>query len=292
MSVDLSIGQLISLSPPGREVAEIAKNLDQLGGSKKIDRFSVDFLEKTNSKINHKPSSSSFLISSLTRINEGASPDGRRYYLNAVTGEVFSAVFSTSTGLVVDKVDDRDVSSSAPLFSKIRHYIITQDLMRNFEVALTQDPSQIVLVHGVSQWMEYNFWSIHASCEWVVKEENGGYLVSGSASVAAHYYENCNFHIKFGPISFREKRVHSVTEIFKRITAKIFKLKLKINNRLVMMDADFENHEASSASNSGRFSSVHGIQPVSALKKLRRQLPVHKAKFDWNIARVQLVQSI
>jgi hypothetical protein len=296
-SSDLAIGQLLSLAPPTKELQAVSKDLLSMrpGSLRKVSKWSMDYLEKNNLKISYKPSASDFVVSKLSKLEPEQSPDDTTgYYANYTTGEVFSVKFPS---LRVNKVMDdySDSSSSGPLFLKVRDYILRNNLPDKYQL-FEISPSELCILSGISELMEENFWSIHSSAKWTLERGAGGcFSLSGEVSVYAHYYENCNFHYKVGPVKIKQKDgISDLESVFDRIGAKKNKINLRISNQLFLTEAELDNGgtTAGSAHSSGRCSAVMGIQPTSVMKRLRRQLPIHKAKFDWNVARMNLMSNL
>jgi hypothetical protein len=298
MNADLAMGQLLSLSSPGTEVVLVAKDLDTIRpGGKKLAKWTGDFLEKHNVKILFKPSNSDFLISKQSKLE----PDGAQtvsstsvgYFANFLTGEVFSVDFSS---MRIEKVLDNysDDVPPSPLFTKVRDYILRNHLVAAYQV-FDSGNGEVLLVGGVTELSQANYWSIHNSSRWTVRRDpaQGTYKLSGEVNVSVHYFESCNFHYRIGPVTIQTKSgLADIESVFRRIQIKQNRLKLRISNQLFITDADFDNGNGSSAHSSGRCSAVMGIQPTSLIKRLRRQLPVHKAKFDWNVARMHLMGNL
>lgn len=298
MNADLAMGQLLSLSAPGTEVVLVAKDLETLRPSgNKLARWTGDFLEKHNIKISFKPSNSDFLISKQSKLE----PDGPQadpsttlgYFANFVTGEVFSVDFSS---MRIEKVLDNysDDVPPSPLFTKIRDYILRNHLVSDYQI-FDSGNGEVSLVGGVTELNQANYWSIHNSSKWTVRRDpaQSTYKLSGEVNVSVHYFESCNFHYRIGPIAIRTKSgLADMESVFRRIQIKQNRIKLRISNQLFITDADFDNANGSSAHSSGRCSAVMGIQPTSLVKRLRRQLPVHKARFDWNVARMHLMGNL
>jgi hypothetical protein len=295
-SPELAAGQLLSLAPPSIEVASVARDLLTLRPTlqRKLSKWTMDNLEKSNVKINHKASASSFVISKLSKLEPDQSQDeSTGYYANYVTGEVFAVQYPT---LRVAKIMENyaDTDSPSPLFMKVRDFVVRNSLNSRFQI-FEVGPSEIIIQGGISETMEENFWSIHSSSKWTLQASStSGYSLGGEISVRVHYFENCNFHYKIGPVKINTKHgISDIEMVFDRISAKHQRLKLRISNQCVFNDAEFENAgNGGSAQSSGKCSAVMGIQPTSIVKKLRRQLPVHKAKFDWNIARINLMSTL
>jgi hypothetical protein len=299
MKADLGAGQLLSMSLPGMEAVLVARELGSLlpSSSKKLAKWTGDFLERHNVKISFKPSNSEFLISKLSKL-EPDSPNSNEtcslgYFANFVTGEVFSVDFAT---MRVDKVMDNYADEAPPssLFLKTKDFILRNQLSSEYQVFENGD-SEVLVIGGITELNQTNFWSIHNSSRWTVRKDSssGTYKVSGEVSVSVHYFENCNFHYQVGPIQIRAKSgLVDIESVFRRINVKINRTKLRISNQVVMAEAEFDNGTTASAHSSGRISAVMGIQPTSIVKRLRRQLPVHKAKFDWNVARMHLIGNL
>ena len=300
MSSDLYIGQLLSLAPPGKEMVDVVNNLAALKESKKYPKLICDFFEKNNIKI--KARGSEFVVSRLNclELEEGGGNPELSYYSNLVTGEVFSMDYKN--GLRVEKVLDNfeNPSTGSSLFDKTKATIVANGATDSFQLFESANPDEVVIMNGLSEFMDCNFWSIHNTCQWTVRREGSSrYTVSGDVSAYVHYYENCNFHLNVGKVKIRKSTVDSIEAIFAKITINVLKLKIGLNSKFTLLDGEFEKPNvggdssmSTSAGSSTRFSAVMGIQPVSVLKKLRRQLPVHKVKFDWNIARVQLMSGL
>lgn len=297
MSKDLCLGQLLSLAPPGRELAEVVKDLSVIKDSHRYPKFMCDFFERNNVKF--KCQGSEFLISRFNTLEleengEHSQQPHVSYYSNQLSGEVFSVDFRSPSLNAERVLESLETEETSPFFQKVKSHIIQQSQTSSFQLFETEDTHTVILVSGLCEFMDSNFWSIHNACVWKVVHADGQYTISGQVSMYVHYYENCNFHLKIKDLRIKKSHVASLTEVFKSISKTVAKLKLKLNSKFVLVDSEFEKPGdttgSTSAASSARFSVVMGIQPVSILKKLRRQLPVHKVKFDWNIKRVQLMQ--
>jgi hypothetical protein len=308
------IGQLLALAPPGKEVWEILRNFKVLqdSSSDKIpanfSKLCCDFAEKNHLRLGLKQAGSSFIVSRFNRLEPMMQEKNDEdlshicYYSSFLTGEVFSVDFLN--GMVVEKVLDNFNSShqTSPLLDKIISYITQNNLMGQFHVLETDDPNQVMVLNGLTESAETNCWSLHSACRWRVAKgaESAYFSLTGEINTYIHYYENCNFHLTLSKLKVHlsDGSLDSIDSVFEKIKRKVFKLKLKLNSKFVLLDADFERSAPSdgsrstSAASSSKYSSVGGIQPVSILKKLRRQLPIHKGKFDWNLARVQLINNL
>lgn len=306
------MGQLLALAPPGKEICEILDNFKKLLGSSFVnfEKLSTDFAEKNHVRIKFKQGASSCIVSRFNRLeldddheNQDANLASCRFYSNLITGEVFSVDFAT--GMSIDKVMDlpdaeRDPN---PLRDKVKAHIIGNQLLGEFSLVETDDPNQVILLNGITESFESNFWSIHTACRWRLgrNPDNSSFSVSGEISTYVHYFEHCNFHFCLKKLKVHIKDpLDSLESVFAKIRHKIHKIKLKLNSKFVLLDAEFDRYgpgssdgsKTTSAASSSKYSSVSGIQPVSILKKLRRQLPIHKGKFDWNLARVQLLNNL
>ena len=291
MSSDLLIGQLLSLAPRGKEAIEVVKELENLKENPKYPRFLCDFFERNNIKIKHK--GSEFLISRFNclELENGETRPNVSYYSNPVSGEVFSVDYN-NLDLEIEKVfEGFESETSSTTFQEVRKFIIDKDLKSSFQVFETENPNTVIVFSGLDEYMESNFWSIHNSCIWKLTRSENAYILSGEMSLYTHYYETCNFHFHIPSLKVKKSHHDSLEKVFQKIRKHISRTKIEIGNKLTILDADFDRSGEATSGNSSnqstaRFSTVTGIQPVSILKKLRRQLPVHKVKFDWNIKRV------
>jgi hypothetical protein len=292
MSTDLLLGQLVSLAPRGKESVEVVKELANLREHPKYPKILCDFLERNNVKIKHR--GSEFLISRFNclELENGEARPYVSFYSNPMSGEVFAVDYG-DIDLDIEKVFDGFESETiSPLFRQVKKHILENNLKSSFQVFETENPNTVILVSGLDEYMDSNFWSIHNSCVWKLTLGANNFTLSGDVSLYTHYYENSNFHCHIPSLKVKKSHHDSLEKIFRKIRKHIGKIKLELSNKFAIMDAEFERAPGgetsgiSSNQSTARFSTVTGIQPVSILKKLRRQLPVHKVKFDWNIKRV------
>ena len=300
--MELVVGQLLSLAPVGKELIEVARNVAELRPSPQIPRLIREFLESGNVRI--KAKGIDFLISKFNLLEvEGAGPDQAQlaYYSNPLTGEVFQVDFSGG-GLAVEKLAERfefTRSSEFNYFASLKAQIERSkiDWAHLFEA----EGGKCLILTGLSEYMETNCWSIHCSCVWSVEPDGseGADTVSiiGTASLSGQYFENANFHFALKDHRLKPMKCVPIDSVFEKIGKAIFKLRNRLNNKFLFNEVDLGDQWATSSTagsgGSSRSSAVLGpVHTSSLVRKLRRALPVHKAKFDWNLARIQLMQNL
>lgn len=316
MPPDFVVGQLIAMVPPGKEVLDIAKDLNLLADSgEKISKLVRNFYEKYSIRIDK-----SFRVSKYNQLeleddggssNTAASP--QCYYANPLSGEVILVDYrGASLGTVkVDKVNELfDLASGNEFLSSIKTLLSKSspdDRELFSSVYETDQPNACIFVTGLTEQMEVNFWSIHCCCVWTVSRdpESNSLGLSGEVNVTVHYYEaGANFQIRVDNLKIKKQTgIESLEKVFAKIKLKILKIKTRIHDKFFLptessvLAEDIPGKQAPlpqvrSTPPSAQATAAFAPIPVTILKKLRRQLPIQKTKFDWNLHKALLIQNL
>ena len=317
MPPDFVVGQLIAMAPPGKEILEIAKDLNQLSDSQtKISKLIRNFYEQNSIRIDK-----SFRVSKYNQLeleeedpNSNSAATPQCYYANPLTGEVILVDYREAHlgSVKVDKVNELfDLASGNEFLSLIKSALAKaspDDRELFSSVYETDQPNACILVTGLTEHMEVNFWSIHCCCVWTVCRESVGgsdsFSFSGQVNVCVHYYEaGANFQIRVDNMKVKKHGgIDSFEKLFSKIKMKILKIKTKIHDKFFLPTdnivlADENNQTVPSQARTTPPSSAQATAafapiPVTILKKLRRQLPIQKTKFDWNLHKALLIQNL
>ena len=210
MSPEMSVGHLLSLAPRGKEVIEIGRNISELAIlSPSLLRES---LESNNVRI--KGVGIDFLISRLNFLevesNDGSDVDSNlAYYSNPLRGEVFQVDY-TGCGLSVEKLSEQYEFTCLQniFFTKLKNKVEQDNIDWVHIFDSSDENNSVFIVTGLSEYMETNFWSIHASCVWTVEPIFEDKIsLSGKISFGSHYYEECNFHFQADDIEIKRIEV-------------------------------------------------------------------------------------
>jgi len=332
MPPDFMVSQLMILaSGMGKEVSTIATDVFHLlpdGSSDKLIRLLRENLEKNYFPIT---GNNGFRISKFNQLEleeeasttTDSSSVGQGYYANPLTGEVvlvdFRPLVTTHGGLGIQKVNELfDLAAQNKIISDIKAYFAcagSADMETFSSIFETDNDNTCVIVTGISEHMEVNYWSVQCACVWTVERVNDSgdptYTLTGEISGYVHYYESCNFHYSFPKIKVKRiSNIASIEKIFLKIKSKILKVKSKLHGK-IFLPADMEDVQvgggqtaclstgaAGPAPSSGAVrpspsaTPAFAPQPVTVLKKLRRPLPIHKTKFYWNLHKVMLLQNL
>lgn len=295
LSPDLIIGQLLSMAPPTGELAYVLSDLEVLLGESDVEcsekrrkqmkeifekyYVSIKFDENTNFRV------SKFNQLEVDEDEGGAKLSGTGYYSSS-SGEIFCVHFGKDFYIEKLSLDDGsgEISTSPGLISNFKNTPGSSI----FTVFETDKPNTILLVNGLTEHTETNFWSIHSHCVWTLSQSDSSFTLSGEINASVHYFESCNFRLNIP--KWKIQKISSLTslpEVIELIEKKIHKFKNKIHNKLFLPDPETEGEATP-----GAMMDLGAPAQVTVLKKLRRQLPVTRTKFDWNLARVQFQQQV
>jgi hypothetical protein len=297
VSINAGIGQIYHSATPGQELMDIARDILSIVPGHQSSRIIKDICERNGARM--KIGCQTFLLSRYNQMATESDGDDTceislQYYLNPLTYGVLAVDYSRMSGEVVQTDFNFDSEfNSNNLFRLIKEFIISNNLsnyqiFHNYSSPTQPVASSCVLVGGITESSEVNFWSIHTNCVWLVKMGEDGVIeiTGGEINSKIHFYENCNFFLKLNKIKIQKiDKINSIENLFAQIFKILNSIKIKLNSKFVLNSS---HDDSSSLIAEG---SPSGI-PVSVLRKLRRALPVHKQKFDWNIHRLNFNKNL
>ena len=235
MPADFIVGQMLSMAPPGKEVLEIAKDLNTLSDcSLKTAKLVRNFYEQNCIRIDK-----SFRISKYNQLeleddnNASSSSSSQCYYANPLTGEVILVDYRSAHlgSIKVDKVNELfDLGNE--FLSEIKTAISGDDFFTS--VYETDQPNACILITGLTEYMEVNFWSIHCACVWTIVKNQAEktYSFFGQVNVSVHYFEaGSNFQFRIDKLVIKKKEVDNLEKGCSKIKMKIMRIKTKIHDK-------------------------------------------------------------